>query len=54
MIYAAAQRRASPDTGPARHASITSAFAGAEPLKNRAVGGRVHALVGRHRREPTC
>jgi hypothetical protein len=43
---AATQRRASPDTGPARHASITSAFAGAEPLKNRAVGSRVHALVG--------
>jgi hypothetical protein len=42
---AATQPRASPDTGPARNISIKSILAGAEPLKNRAVGGRVHALV---------
>lgn len=45
--FDAAQRRASPDTGPARLLSPTSAFAGTEPLKNGAVGGRVHALVVR-------
>ncbi len=45
--WTAAQRRALAAAGPARLTTTTSAYAGVEPLINRAVGGRLHALVGR-------
>ena len=53
VLCLAAQPRALPAAGPARLLSIKGVVVSAEPLKNRAVGSRVHALVGRLLRTET-